>query len=69
MHIFVIYHGTSEWGDLYVARAWRVTEHGAFPGAAGTSKTLEGARALVPDGYVRTERHENDDPTIVEVWI
>ncbi len=31
--------------------------------------TLEEARAAVPAGLVRTERHPEDDPVIVETWL
>jgi hypothetical protein len=31
--------------------------------------TLDGLRRKLPQGLVRTERHPQDDPKIVETWV
>ncbi len=64
--IFVIYDRPSDFPNHIVVRLWR-TERMSM---AWTFATLEEARAALPlDDLVRLERFEEDDPTIVEVWL
>lgn len=53
--------------------AWRTIRTGnpyvAVDRMASLAPTLDEARALLPPGLFRTDRHPEDDPKIVEVWI
>lgn len=72
LEMYVVYAHPSDYPHNYVLRRWVVTgagdrlpDHDWF--ALGA--TLEEVRAHVPVHCVRTERHPNDEPQIVEVWV
>lgn len=69
---WVIYHNTTDFPGLYVARRWFVGRGGIEPDAtAYTCETLEQARDIVEQacpGAYNLGRAPDDDPTIVEVW-
>ena len=71
LEMFTIYDHPSDFPDHFVLRRWVITSPGqAHPSlAAKFFDTIEEAREAVPPGLIRTERTENDDPTIVETWI
>jgi len=68
--MFTVYDHPSDHPDVFVVRVWRI-----YPGRAEptkqhwVSRTLEGARSLLPPGLNRIVRAVDDDPVIVESWI
>lgn len=70
LFVYTIYHSPSDFPDQFVMR-----KHVIRPGATTptddvvTADTLENIRKSIPDGLIRLERDECDDPVIVEVWI
>lgn len=68
--VFTIYSSPTDFPGKFVVRLF----DGPKPLRLITiSDTLEDARRTIPQGpplgFVRTERHPNDDPVIVESWI
>lgn len=68
---YTIYRGASDRPGPYTVRAWWIgTGSEPTPAAeAADFPTLEAARASIPVGLHRLDRHPDDDPVIVEVWI
>lgn len=68
--MYAVYENPRDFPGKFVVRRWCVRDGQivASPDAS-TADTLEGARARVPQGYVRTPRYRSDDPAIVEVWV
>lgn len=85
LSMFVITHGTADYGDKYAVREQRVMCDSVFPEGFRPSDdapnlfiaeqplavvdTLEEARAAVPPGNVLLGRDPGDLPVIVEVWV
>ena len=67
---FTIYKNPSDFPPGYAIRKWSITERGpiAEEGRGGIW-SIDEVRALIPSGYARLERMEEDDPCIVETWI
>lgn len=68
---WVIYKHPKDHPEHYVLRATYISDaHNLTqdPMAWKHSK-IEVLRKLVPPGYVRMDRHPDDDPVIAEVWI
>lgn len=70
MITWVIYEHPKDFPNKFVARPF-FTGCGWYTALEfhKTADTLEGIRASLPTGLVRTERHPSDDSVIVEVWI
>lgn len=70
---FTIYQNPKDYPDKFVVRRWAVVRGRADPvpdpKAWAVTDSLEMARRALPKGLVRTERHANDDPVIVETWV
>lgn len=65
--MLVIYARPSDFPDAYVVRLFC---DGLAMTLCSIFRTLEAARAMIPDRhFVRMERNEGDDPVIVETWI
>ena len=71
LRMYVIYYSPKDYPDEYVVRGWTVKGTAFAPDIFATCLTndLEQARAAVPKGCVKLERHPRDDPAIVEMWI
>jgi len=67
---FAIYDHPSDYPDHFVVREWRV-KNGQVEATeeCWLTKTIEDARALIPNGFYNIGRWTGDDPVIVEVWI
>lgn len=64
--VFTVFYNATDFPGKYVVRL--------FDGKAplrllAVKDTLEEARATIPQGYARFDRHPEDDPVIVEVWM
>ena len=68
---WVIYKHPKDHPDHYVLRASYITDaHNIMVDPmAWKHKNVEVLRAIVPPGLVKLERHEDDDPAILEVWL
>jgi len=67
--MWVITERPTDYPDDYVARL-----HMSLPVPVATHvmlrrPTIEALRDLLPFGLVKLDRHEMDDPAIVEVWL
>lgn len=70
LNMYTVYRGVSDRVGPYTVRHWSVTKAGAkVPRMAFDYKTLEEARAAIPEGMVMIKRSPEDDPVIVETWI
>lgn len=68
--MLVIYACPLDAPGRYVVREWVIGPGTMTPAReAQICETLGAARGLVPEGYMRMERHELDDPAICEVWL
>lgn len=68
--MFCIYDSPDDFPGEFVVREWFIgANNKTAPGHAFTAPTLDGARALVPRGRVKTPPFPEDDPKIVEVWL
>lgn len=72
LRIYTIYDSPLDFPDQFVTRGSTVTgggsvAHDLMP--AAVVRSLETARAAVPPGLHRLDRHPDDDPVIVEVWL
>jgi hypothetical protein len=70
--IWTIYDSPRDYPGKHVLRGWAVPgEDGAL--SRSLDRTVHGslaeARAALPDGLVRLDRHPSDDPCIVETWL
>ena len=68
---YAIYDDPFDFPDHFVVREWRIAG-GRGPEPAEDYwliKTLEQARAIIPDGFCCIGRWSGGDPAIVEVWI
>lgn len=71
MEQYIIYARPSDYPSHFVVRRATIrlrSVHMHDPPHA-LKATLEEARDTLPEGLVRINRQEQDDPVIVEVWI
>jgi hypothetical protein len=69
---YTVYRNPRDYPGRFVVRRWRVRAGGALETERTTwavEHTLEAARATIPPNLYRMERHPDDDPVIVEVWL
>lgn len=66
LNIWAVYQQPTDFPDLFVARRYELEQPTSD---IRTGSTLEEVRAALPPGLYRLDRHEKDDPKIVEVWI
>lgn len=64
--LICIYDHPKDYPDKYVARLWDCNK---ATNIIATADTLQGIRVKIPEGMVRMERDQGDDPVIVETWI
>jgi len=70
LKLYVVYNQPFDFPQSWVVREWRVNADGVQVARhCACAGTLEEARAILPRGLVRTERWEQDDPAIHEVWL
>ena len=70
MPMWTIYDSPSDRPGLFVARLWLVSSRGVMAtDDVKTAGTLVEIRAKLPRGLACMQRHQDDDPCIVEVWI
>ena len=71
--IYVITHGTKDWGDSYVLR-----RQSPFPRRnmiymerepLAVAAKIEDVRAELPEGLIKYPLTAGDDPVIVETWL
>jgi len=70
--MFAIYHNPKDYPGRFVVRRWLILPGGDIqpdPEPLAVTFTLEWARLEVPGNCWRLERHDMDDPCIVEVWM
>lgn len=68
---FVIYENPSDYPGRFVVRRF-VIDGSALKVAvhpAAICDTIEHARFVIPDGFMKMMPHPDDDPVIVETWI
>lgn len=70
-YIYVIYDNPRDYpGKFVVRRQWpHDGQVIADKEALAVVDTLDQARAALPDGLIRFDRHPNDDSVIVEAWL
>ncbi len=64
--LWVVYKNPKDYPDKFVARPG-VT--GGMAGSILLADSLDALRAMLPPGLHRMERHPQDDPVVVEVWL
>lgn len=64
--IWVVYNSPIDFPGFFVARKW-VGEEPTSELVRGA--TLEEVRGKLPGGLYKLNRHEADDPKIIETWI
>jgi hypothetical protein len=70
LRIWTIYDHPSDFPDCFIARMSLVSVDGLVPTREIiTAATLEELRSQLPGGLYRLNRHPDDDPVIVEVWL
>lgn len=70
MKQYVIYEKPLGSLSPYAIQVWELTKQGEnIPKWGAEVSTLDSARNLVPEGSVKIEKSEDDDPHIVEIWI
>ena len=64
--LICVYDHPTDYPDKFIARLWdcNVPTH-----IMATADTLEELREKIPNTMVRMDRHPQDDPCVVEVWI
>lgn len=67
MTVYTIYRNPSDFPGKFVARKFEDLVPDNRPTVV--ENILEEARAKLPKGLFWTNRADNDDPSIVEVWI
>jgi len=70
--MYTIYDRPLDYPDHFVVRKWKIVRPDISPisdGILGISKTLEGARKLLPEGCACLARDASDEPQIVESWL
>lgn len=68
---WTVFGNPSDYPNQFVVRRWR-TRAGVVEQEKSVwcvAASLEAARASIPEGRVRLDRHPSDDPVIVEVWL
>ena len=67
---WVIYDHPKDYPDNFVVRRWEVSPGRCQPTEdVSLHVTLEESRKSIPNWTYRIPRFEEDDPTIVEVWL
>lgn len=74
LDMVVIYHNPRDAPGKYVARRWRIEGGPNYQPVADAEPicvdaSLEKVRQVVAEGRFRLDRHELDDPVILEVWL
>jgi hypothetical protein len=71
LHMWTIYRKPKDVPDAeyFVREQLVLSGRIQFAARGEPARTLEEARALVPQGKHRLPRHQDDDPVIVEVWL
>lgn len=70
--MYTIYEKPLDYPEYFVVRKWKIVRPDINPisdGILGISKTLEGARKLLPADCACLARDESDEPQIVESWL
>jgi hypothetical protein len=68
--MWVIYDHPTDFPDKFVARRFYIGPRVILSSDDFvTSDTLNGVRALLPDGLINIGRDEHDDAKIVETWV
>jgi len=65
LKIWTVYKRPLDFPNYYVVRCWigdQPTNHVLL------GRDLNDVRSLLPEGLFRMDRHEDDDPCIVETW-
>jgi hypothetical protein len=62
-----VYYNPRDFPGFYVVRRWVGLVPDVVPLIVTTA--LSQARQVIPIGTIRTGRRQNDDPTIIEVWM
>lgn len=67
---YVVYVNPADMPGKFVVREWHIARGAPAPlaGRAWSRSTLEQARELIPEGMIRLERQDDDDPVILETW-
>lgn len=71
LELFTVYGNPRDYPGAFVVRRWTIGRHGRAADVQphAVERTLEAARASLPDGLYCLGREPGDDPAIVEVWI
>jgi hypothetical protein len=68
--LYTVYDKPVDHPDKAVVRSWLLPGDGTLQkGEAQVFDSLTEARASLPPGLVRLERHPLDEPQIVETWV
>lgn len=70
LSVWTVYCRPRDYPRDYVARRFECVGPGARPtDDMFVAASLEEIRALLPRGLIRSPRHPDDDPKVVEAWI
>ena len=64
--LICVYDHPTDYPDKFIARLWDCNIPTRI---MVTADTLEELREKIPNTMVRMDRHPQDDPCVVEVWI
>jgi hypothetical protein len=68
--VWVIYRQPRDFPEHFVVAETIRSRSGDYPRPVGClCETLDEAREQIPPGLTRMNRHDLDDPVIVEVWV
>jgi len=69
LQMWVITENPADYPGRFVARLALITSGEVIHTATHhTANSLQAIRALIPQGLVRFDRQDGDDPVIVETW-
>lgn len=67
---FVVYEKPLDYPGKFVLRKWEVQANKLIPvPEVVTEDSIEKLRKHIPRGMIRMERHPQDEPQIVEIWL
>lgn len=71
MRQFCVYDHPRDYPNNWVVREWEIYDGCSEPVPARSHivNSLEEARSIVPEGFIRMERMAEDDPNIAEIWV
>ena len=70
LDMWVVYKRPRDYPMDFVVRRWQIGHGRYWPtNLFSVHRTVEDARAAIPDNTTRVQRFPDDDPAIFEVWL